>query len=1217
MRDLFNWLDTYRAEAEIVLKKGWVREVEFSGLTYQIEVKDAEEGQSYWSFLQFDEDGHLKDAFCSCPNEQNGCIHLAAAYLRAYDSHKQPLHIRFKHSFWNALGQILADQTGYEKCVLEKVKEGHYRFQNEIAFEIEAKEIKKLKQIIEERASETPENSIKFSSLAQEEISWWREGRPSPQLRYTLCFWSDLAKWMMKLQEENNYTLFFKENKAGLPTSLYIEFPLLKACFELKEEDLPRLIPALATVKSSLKLLYIASKEVKEITYDPYIQSFRIEHFPSDLEEKKEEGKQIGEWLYISRKGFYAVDRKEIIDQTSISSDQICTFLNQYHQEVARFISVYDETVTLSYTMHFDKKWNWHFNAYLFEKGDLEKPLSALFNSSWAYLHPHGFYPIEKSLFKTIKTVVPPGEVSSFINDHRVWLNGQAGFQTHLSSIESHLSYEVHPERGMRFFPEAFPSEGAFESKDFGDWLYYAKQGFFSKGHARLGFMIRPGVEIAPRDIPFFIKANREELESIPNFFTTRLPLQRRGLEISVKSETSIYVNPFYDPHSDSLHFYGDFIYLEKEGFCELPAQMRLPEAYQSPHVIGHDHLAAFFLDELPALTKYISKMDPRLKWPVRLNLEISYLSRLPRGGLKAELYYRTERGRVAVTDIWRAMEKRRRFLFSEAGLIDLHQETYQWIRHFKNPIYPEVQTLELSVMEFLRLEMRFGLQGPTDSAPTAEITRQLLAEIRNFTTREKPNLKGLTSELRLYQQTGLDWLWFLYQNGLSGLLCDEMGLGKTHQAMALMAAILNVDKEQKKRFLIVCPTSVIYHWQDKLATFLPKIKVHTFHGQKRTLKGLAKEGIVLTSYGILRMEKMAMEKINFELAIFDEIQIAKNSRSRVHQALMHIQSKMSVGLTGTPIENNLRELKSLFDVVLPNYMPQEAVYKEHFINPIEKEHDEEKKAHLTKLIHPFILRRRKSEVLQELPEKSEDKSYCDLSSEQAELYQQVLDTYRDSLLIELRDRERSINYMHIFSLLSQLKQICNHPALVAKDPKNYKHYQSGKWDLFVELLNETRESEQKVVVFSQYLYMLDIIESYLQELGWGYAQIRGDTINRREELKRFQEDPNCIVFIGSLQAAGLGIDLTAASVVILYDRWWNAARENQAIDRVHRIGQKWGVQVYKLITKATIEEKIDRLITKKGRLLEEVITADDQGVFKRFTRQEMIDLFTYHPMSS
>lgn len=196
--------------------------------------------------------------------------------------------------------------------------------------------------------------------------------------------------------------------------------------------------------------------------------------------------------------------------------------------------------------------------------------------------------------------------------------------------------------------------------------------------------------------------------------------------------------------------------------------------------------------------------------------------------------------------------------------------------------------------------------------------------------------------------------------------------------------------------------------------------------------------------------------------------------------------------------------------------------------------------------------------------------------------------------------------------MLSNLKQICNHPAVYYKDAKNFERYDSGKWNLFVELLNEARESQQKVVVFSQYLLMLDIIEHYLKKNGINFAGIRGSTTNRGEEIKRFNNDPTCEVFVGSLQATGLGVDLTSASIVIHYDRWWNAAREDQATDRVHRIGQKRGVQVFKLVTKNTFEEKIDSLILKKGKLMEEVVGTDDHQFVKTFTRSELEDLLDY-----
>jgi SNF2 family DNA or RNA helicase len=289
--------------------------------------------------------------------------------------------------------------------------------------------------------------------------------------------------------------------------------------------------------------------------------------------------------------------------------------------------------------------------------------------------------------------------------------------------------------------------------------------------------------------------------------------------------------------------------------------------------------------------------------------------------------------------------------------------------------------------------------------------------------------------------------------------------------------------------------------------------------------------------------------------------------------------------------------------------MPGESEYREIFIKPIEKEHDSQRKDLLNRLIRPFILRRKKEDVLKELPEKIEEIAYCDLLPYQQQLYTEVLQKRRHHLLEELCNDKGSIPYLHIFALLSSLKQICDHPAVYLKEPADYQKYHSGKWELFLELLREARESQQKVVVFSQYLGMMDIIEEYLSEQKIGFASLRGATQNRKEQLQMFNRDPYCEVFVGSLQAAGLGIDLTAGSVVIHYDRWWNAARENQATDRVHRIGQTRGVQVFKLVTKGTFEEKIDAMIKRKGKLMEEVVGVDDQHLLKTFSRNELIEL--------
>lgn len=1207
------WVANLRTQAEHILNLGYIREIDFSGSTYQVEVYDPEADEVRWPFLQFDEQGKLKDAFCSCPSDNGKCLHLAAAYLKILGPEKEPLHIRFERSFWNHLCRLFGDHSGYEGRFLRKKADGHYFFQNEVRFEIESKTKESqhfLTALVEDRLRETPENSIKFSNLSQEEIGRWREGRPSPGLRYALSFWSDLAKWMMRQTHEAKIT--FEQDQEGFPTIFNIDFPAFYTYFEFKKKDLSKLIPSFETANVPLKVFQSVDEKVKSITFDPDNSTFHLEHITSAPADFAQKTLSLEGWVYLQGVGFYPKDGQSLLSRSLIHKEEVPLFLESFHHQINQYISVHKKKIPLSYAMYFDADWSWHFSAYLFERGDLLRSGAVLIDK-WVFLSEKGFYPIEDALFNQVEVVLPVSKVSHFVNHNRIWLNGQEGFQTHLASIETALTYTITNAYDLRFHTKTHAEE--INMMDFGDWIYYGGQGFFSKKHARIGCVIRPGIEIRSIEVSQFIKSNREELETISRFFTTLCPLVSRGLEIRVDSPTSLQVKPFHNlraEYSESqVHIFGDFVYLKGEGFFELPMTMRIPDQYLRPITFSQSRLPLFFESELPFLMKFCQKIDPSLLVPHKLDCVIDYLVRTASGRLKAELFYQTEYGKVAVTDLMEAFENKKRYCFTQAGLIDLHGSNFQWMRNFKTVFDPDTRMMELSTLDLIKLDATLGLLGPTEDNPTAQITRNLLRELREFTSHESPNLKGLTSSLRLYQQTGLHWLWFLYKNGLSGLLCDDMGLGKTHQAMALVAATLNQKAESARRYLVVCPTSVIYHWQDKLETFLPHIKVHTFHGLRRSLKRAPDEGLILTSYGILRMERKRLEEIPFEVAIFDEVQVAKNPYSRVHEALKSVRARMRIGLTGTPIENNLRELKALFDIILPGYMPGETRYRELFITPIERDLDVEKKALLGQMIRPFVLRRRKTEVLQELPEKTEDKSYCDLSEDQTKLYLKILSQTRD-VLVGLRDQTTSVNYVHVFSLLSQLKQICNHPALIYKDPINYKDYTSGKWDLFIELLEEARESEQKVVVFSQYLYMLDIIENHLKEREWGFAQIRGDTINRREEIKRFQEDPDCVVFIGSLQAAGLGIDLTAASVVILYDRWWNAAKENQAIDRVHRIGQKWGVQVYKLITKNTIEEKIDRMITHKGRLLEEVIAVDDQAILKKFTRSELIDLLSF-----
>jgi superfamily II DNA or RNA helicase len=466
-------------------------------------------------------------------------------------------------------------------------------------------------------------------------------------------------------------------------------------------------------------------------------------------------------------------------------------------------------------------------------------------------------------------------------------------------------------------------------------------------------------------------------------------------------------------------------------------------------------------------------------------------------------------------------------------------------------------------------------------------------------------DIRGLASALRDYQRRGVDWLRFLFENGLSGLLCDEMGLGKTHQAMALLLSLCEQDRIGGP-FLVVTPRTVMSHWQRKVAEHAPGLSVSVYHGADRSLAPpLAAGQVVLTSYGILRRDAGELSACEFAVVVLDEIQHAKNRDTLNFQAAAALHARMKVGLTGTPVENDLGELGALFDLVLPGYFAAAGVTAAELTSP------DGDVARVRRVAAPFVLRRSKSAVLEELPEKIEDTLACTLSEEQVALYRQAITSKGEPLRRALLSSTGPPPYLHIFALLNFLKQICDHPALALGRPDRFAEHESGKWDAFLEILGETLDGGQKVVVFSQYLGMLEIMRRHLDGLGVGFAVLTGSTRNRAGAIDRFNVDPRCRVFLGSLKAGGTGIDLVAGSAVIHYDRWWNAAREDQATDRVHRIGQKRAVQVFRLVTEGTLEEKISAIIEKKRRLAASAVADDDARLARAFTREELLALLS------
>ncbi len=492
------------------------------------------------------------------------------------------------------------------------------------------------------------------------------------------------------------------------------------------------------------------------------------------------------------------------------------------------------------------------------------------------------------------------------------------------------------------------------------------------------------------------------------------------------------------------------------------------------------------------------------------------------------------------------------------------------------------------------------------------DFRKQLTALLDCDSWSDESLLRECPEHLRNYQRNGLAWLSSLYRFGLGGLLADDMGLGKTHQGLALLDMVCKQSKNGHSAQLIICPASVLYHWKNKIDAFYPQLSYTIHYGPDRILDTTSNPGLLITTFAIARIDQELLAEIPFDIIILDEIQNLKNKKTAMHKAVATLNARVKIGLTGTPIENSLTDLHALFSLCLPGFFGSTKNFATHFLTPIEKYKSKKVTKKLHRLIQPFILRRNRKQVLTELPDLTIDDRTCELSDTQVKLYRDAVDE-SIILLDEMEEKESSIKYVNLLAMLTRLKQICNHPCLL-EGCDDAEQYECGKWNLFVELLSECLSADLKVVVFSQYTSMLDIIEKYLEKTGIDYAGIRGSMpVTKREKmLKKFSDDKKCKVFCASLLAGGTGIDLVAAQVVIHYDRWWNPAKEAQATARVHRMGQKEQVQVFRLITTGTLEEKIHALLKRKQDMANSLISEDEGGVIKKLDRGQLKELFRF-----
>lgn len=469
------------------------------------------------------------------------------------------------------------------------------------------------------------------------------------------------------------------------------------------------------------------------------------------------------------------------------------------------------------------------------------------------------------------------------------------------------------------------------------------------------------------------------------------------------------------------------------------------------------------------------------------------------------------------------------------------------------------------------------------------------------------PIPKEVKADLRAYQKEGVAWLERLRTMFLNGILADDMGLGKTLQAISAITQLHN--KKNKAQSLIVCPTSLLYNWKEEFHKFNPKLKVVVIDGtpaaRKKVLLQLSDFDIVITSYTLLQKDIEVYREHTFGYAVLDEAQHIKNRGTRNAKSVKMIQAAHRLILTGTPIENSLEELWSLMDFLMPGFLSSFDRFIEKYIR-VSGLQQTENVDYLRKKVSPFILRRMKSDVLQDLPPVSENIYHCQLSAAQQELYRSYAESARDELVkLVQRDGFDKVQ-IHVLATLTRLKQICCHPAIFAKEKA--EENDSAKYEMLLELLQTLIEGGHKTVIFSQYTRMLQIMRDDFEEQGIPLCYLDGSTKNRLQIVKQFNEDAKIPVFLVSLKAGGTGLNLTSADTVIHYDMWWNPAVENQATDRVHRLGQKNSVSSYKLITLGTIEEKIVEMQKRKKGLVKKVVSCDDEAIAK-LTWEDVLEL--------
>jgi len=563
---------------------------------------------------------------------------------------------------------------------------------------------------------------------------------------------------------------------------------------------------------------------------------------------------------------------------------------------------------------------------------------------------------------------------------------------------------------------------------------------------------------------------------------------------------------------------------------------------------------------------------------------------------------------KVTIADVKKALGNRQQFVPLHDGTLGVLPE--EWIKKYSLLFrVGEGKSNQLRLSKYHMSVIDELYEGRNEEELVIRLEEKY-EQLREFNRiREVPPPAHLEPILRPYQVHGFHWLNYLQEVNWGGILADDMGLGKTIQALSF----LNHFRTENGRLsaLVVCPTTLMFNWENEIKKFTPELTYHIHHGGDRTRskEALSQFNVIITTYGTLRSDIKLLLEMNFDYAVLDESQAIKNPSSKVTKAACLLQAKHRLCMSGTPLQNNTFDIFAQMNFLNPGMLGSLEFFRQEFAVPIDKFGEQDRKEHLRKLLYPFILRRTKEQVAKDLPEKTETILFCEMEDEQRKVYEAYRNDYRDKILgtIETQGIQRS--QLTILQGLMKLRQICDSPAILNESDRYPNN--SIKLD---ELAREITENigDHKALIFSQFLGMLALIKERLKELAIPFEYFDGSTtaIERERAIQAFQNDDTCRVFLISLKAGGVGLNLTAADYVYIVDPWWNPAVEQQAIDRTHRIGQTKNIFAYRMICKDTIEDKILQLQEKK-RILAKDLIADDDGFVKSLTRADVEYLFS------